>query len=197
MTTERPAASDRSTATEPATPPAGPAVGLGLGPMLKVDGTWYIGDHESRACLAVLPEGFEHRVAGRDPFLVPWHRLMSLELGVTSSRFLSSPVGGLVAGRHEPAIGTHGSCLRAMVRHPYDLWSPRFVHHRWWYPAPEVTLLHQLLGAIVDLGRVHRLGDDAWLTATVELLATDRFLRRWRTSKAVADGVRDIVVREA
>ncbi|WP_049657080.1 hypothetical protein [Kitasatospora sp. MY 5-36] len=195
MNTDRPAASGT------AAPPVGADrdLGPGLGPLVRVDGSWYIGDHESKAYLAVLPEGFEHRVTGREPFLVPWKRLMSLKLGVTSGRFLSTPAGGLLTGHHAPheAIGTHGSCLSAMVRHPYDLWSPRFVHHRRWYPAPEITLLHQLLGNIVDLGRVERLGDDAWLTSVVEELAADRLLRKWRTSKAVADGVRELIARGA
>ncbi|MGW1176373.1 hypothetical protein ACWD4P_21980 [Kitasatospora sp. NPDC002543] len=180
------------TTTDADLPPTG--LPLGLGPLVRIGGDWFIGDHESKAYLAVLPEGFEHRVAGQEPFPVPWHRLMSLELGVTSGRFLSTPIGGLLAGHYyQPAIGTHGSCLRAMVRHPYDLWSPRFVHHDRWYPAPEITLLHQLLGSIVSLGQVERLGDDAWLASVVERLREDRFLRRWRTSKAVADGVRGVI----
>lgn len=208
MNANRPTAADRSTvsavpgAEAPDVDPTGTdALGadappVGLGPLVRIDGSWFIGDHESRAYLAVLPEGFEHRVTGHEPFLVPWKRLMSLQLAVTSGRFRSTPVGGLLASGHHSAIGAHGSCLRAMVRHPYDMWTPRFVHHRRWYPAPEITVLHQLLGDIVDLGRVDRLGDDAWLTSVVEELATDPFLRRWRTGKALAEGVRELITRE-
>ncbi|MFG2915059.1 hypothetical protein ACGF0D_19485 [Kitasatospora sp. NPDC048298] len=214
MNANRPTAADRSTASDVTdtevpdvevpdtdTPDGGTldadAPPVGLGPLVRIDGAWFIGDHESRAYLAVLPEGFEHRVAGHEPFLVPWKRLMSLQLAVTSGRFLSTPVGGLLAGGHRSAIGAHGSCLRAMVRHPYDMWSPRFVHHRRWYPAPEITVLQQLLGDIVDLGRVDRLGDDAWLSSVVAELATDPFLRRWRTSKALAEGVKELITRGA
>ncbi|MEU1283122.1 hypothetical protein [Kitasatospora sp. NPDC005856] len=168
---------------------------FGLGPMVRIDGRWFIGDHESGAYLAVLPEGFEHRVAGQEPVLVPWARLMSLRLGVTGDRFLGTPADAPRAGQDR--TGAHGSRLSSMVRHPYDVWRPRFVHHRRWYPMPEITVLRQLLGDIVDLGRVHRLGDDTWLTPVVEQLAADRSLRRWRTSRAVADGVKEIITRRA
>ncbi|MET8545796.1 hypothetical protein ABZW03_34945 [Kitasatospora sp. NPDC004799] len=181
--------------TDAPVPPAGSGPGPGLGPLVRADGHWFLGDHESAAYLALLPGGFEHRVAGQEPFLVPWNRLMSLELGVTSGRFLSTPADGLLTGRD--GTGADGSWLNTMVRHPYDVWRPRFVHHRRWYPQPEITLLRQLLGDVVDLGRVDRLGDDAWLTRVVEQLAADRFLRRWRTSRAVAQGVQEIITRGA
>ncbi|MFF2545031.1 hypothetical protein ACFVUY_21005 [Kitasatospora sp. NPDC058063] len=208
MNANHPTAADRSTASDTSDSSDSPAVSgspvasraeappVGLGPLVRIDGGWFIGDHESTAHLAVLPGGFEHRVAGRDPFLVPWDRLMSLQLGFTRGRFPSTPVGGLL-NTYDGAIGAHGSCLSAMVRHPYDLWRPRFVHHGWWYPAPELTVLRQLLGDIVDLGHVERLGDDAWLTSAVEELAADRHLRKWRTGKAVMEGVKEIITRGA
>lgn len=196
MNANHPTTADRSAASAAPDSPRAVAPPVGLGPLVRIDGSWFIGDHESRAYLAVLPGGFEHRVTGREPFPVPWNRLMSLQLGVTSGRFTGAPAGGLPTGQ-DGAIGAHGSCLSAMVRHPYDMWKPRFVHHRWWYPAPELTVLRQLLGAIVDLGRVERLGDDAWLTSAVEELAADRHLRRWRTGKAVTEGVKEIITRAA
>ncbi|MFF4379868.1 hypothetical protein [Kitasatospora sp. NPDC001547] len=192
MNANHPTPADRST---PSDAPGVHVPPVGLGPLVRTDGGWFIGDHRSRAHLAVLPEGFEHRVTGQEPFLVPWDRLMSLELGVTSGRFFSTPAGGLLT-RHD-GIGAHGSWLDTMVRRPYDVWRPRFVHHRHWYPMPEITVLRQLLGNVVDLGRVHRLGDDAWLTSVVEALAADRLLRRWRTSRAVADGVKEIILHGA
>ncbi|MGW4897081.1 hypothetical protein ACWEQL_33190 [Kitasatospora sp. NPDC004240] len=162
-----------------------------LGPLVRVDGGWFIGDHRSKAYLAVLPGGFEHRVTDREPFLVPWHRLMGLGLGVTSGRFLSTPVGGLLTKYDDITI--HGSCLNAMVRHPYDMWKPRFIHHRHRYPALEIMVLRQLLGDIVELGHAERLGDDAWLTSAVHRLAPKRFLRRGWSRKAIDAGMKEII----
>ncbi|MFJ9952270.1 hypothetical protein [Kitasatospora sp. NPDC091207] len=180
--------------TEPnaATPPAAAAssaggatesVQGGLGPLVRVDGRWTLGDHQRRAHLTFEPEGLVHRVLGRDPHLVTWDRLMELGVAVTVDRFSSSRIGGLLS---KSAVSSRGSCLRSMVRHPYDLWSPEFTHHRGFYSAREISLLDVLLGTVVGRKRAELLGDDAWLTSAVHRMAEHHFTFRWRSpSEAV------------
>ncbi|WP_190214433.1 hypothetical protein [Kitasatospora indigofera] len=97
---------------------------------------------------------------------------MSLGIGVSSGRFLSTPAGGLLSKYDD--ITVHGSCLNAMVRNPYDMWKPRFFHHRQRYPAVEILIVRQLLEETVRLGRADLLGDDAWLTSALRDLAPAR-----------------------
>ncbi|MFI6448391.1 hypothetical protein [Kitasatospora sp. NPDC050543] len=165
-----------------------------LGPLVRVDGRWFIGDHQREAYIALLPEGFEHRVTGRAPRLVPWDRLMDLTVAVTSSRFLSTPAGGLLS--KYSGITIHGSTLRATVRHPYDVWVPRFIHHRRWYPALEIAALDMLLGSVVELGRAERLGDNAWLRSTVRQLAPHHFYRKRWNGNALDTALRDVITRQ-
>ncbi|GHH81502.1 hypothetical protein GCM10018781_64270 [Kitasatospora indigofera] len=160
------------TTSEHPTPDPSALPTAGLGPLVRIGGQWLIGDHERTAHIALLPEGLEHRVAGRDPVLVPWPRLMSLGIGVSSGRFLSTPAGGLLSKYDD--ITVHGSCLNAMVRNPYDMWKPRFFHHRQRYPAVEILIVRQLLEETVRLGRADLLGDDAWLTSALRDLAPAR-----------------------
>ncbi|MEV0532981.1 hypothetical protein [Kitasatospora sp. NPDC050463] len=160
-----------------------------LGPLVRVGDRWILGDHEGRAHLTFEPEGLVHRVTGRDPHLVPWERLMELGVAVTVDRFSSSRIGGLLS---KTAMSTRGSCLRAMVRHPYDMWSPEFSHHRGFYSSREIVLLQVLLGTVVDRKRSELLGDDAWLTAAVHRMAEHRFAFKWRSlddATGIVDGL--------
>lgn len=154
-----------------------------LGPLIRVDGRWTLGDHEGRAHLTFEREGLVHRVAGREPHPVAWERLMELGVAVTVDRFSSSKFGGLLS--RAPGITTHGSCLRAMVRHPYDIWPAEFSHHRGFYSAREIALLQSLLAVVVDRKRAELLGDDAWLTAAVRRLAKHHYAFKWRSADDV------------
>ncbi|MFD0272978.1 hypothetical protein ACFVHB_03580 [Kitasatospora sp. NPDC127111] len=159
--------------------PAHPAHPDRLGPLVRADGRWTIGDPEGKAHLVLTPEGLEHHVTGKESHPVPWGRLMELNVAVTVDSFFSSPLGGLFS--KTAGITTNGSCLRAMVRHPYDMWSPHFTHHHEFYSAREITLLQSLLVIVVHRGRADLLGDDAWLTTAVRRLAAHRPRSRWRS----------------
>ncbi|MFE2721227.1 hypothetical protein [Kitasatospora sp. NPDC059327] len=182
-------------AATPATPAGGATrtVRDHLGPLALVGGRWIIGDHERRAHLTFEPEGLVHRVLGRDPHPVPWDRLMELGVAVTVDRFSSSRFGGLLT--RTPGITTHGSCLRATVRHPYDLWSPDFSHHRGFYSAREIVLLDVLLDVVVARKRAELLGDAAWLTGAVDRVGRHRFAVKWRSEGDVVRIVDELLAR--
>ncbi|WP_329498658.1 hypothetical protein [Kitasatospora herbaricolor] len=165
-----------------------------LGPLVRVEGRWFIGDHERKAHIALLPQGFEHRVAGHEPHLVTWDRLMDLTVAVTSNRFFSTPVGGLLT--KYDGITVHGSTLRATVRHPYDVWVPRFIHHRCWYPVNEILALDALLSTTVELGRAERLGDDSWLRSAVALVTSGRHVRKGWRGYELSEALTDLITRE-
>ncbi|WP_329490471.1 hypothetical protein OG618_28820 [Kitasatospora sp. NBC_01246] len=185
-----PAAATTPSAASAAAGRAEPAADR-LGPLVRVDGRWILGDHRQRAHLTFEPAGLVHRVVGREPHPVAWDRLMELGVAVTADRFSSSRVGGLLS--RTPGITTHGSCLRAMVRHPYDMWSAGFSHHRAFYPSREIVLLQSLLGLVVDRKRAELLGDDAWLTTAVRGLAAHRPAVRWRRPDGVAELVDELL----
>ncbi|MFF2042661.1 hypothetical protein ACFVVX_19745 [Kitasatospora sp. NPDC058170] len=162
-----------------------------LGPLVRVEGRWIIGDHLGRAHLTFEREGLAHRVVDRDPHLVTWDRLMELGVAVTVDRFSSSRFGGLLS--KTPGITTRGSCLRAMVRHPYDMWSPEFSHHRAFYSPREIALLDPLLGLVVERKRAELLGDDAWLTAAVRRMAEHHFAFKWRSADDLVEIVDGLI----
>ncbi|WP_406206430.1 hypothetical protein OH807_32815 [Kitasatospora sp. NBC_01560] len=194
-------AADQPRNHAPATPDAAPDAALPmppalpdrLGPLVRADGRWVVGDAAGRAHLTFEREGLVHHVAGRDAYLVEWDRLMELGVAVTVDRFSSSKFGGLFS--KGSGITVHGSCVQAMVRHPYDMWSAEFSHHRGFYSAREIVLLQGLLGVVVDRKRADLLGDDAWLTAAVQRVAQHHFAVKWRSADDVTAIVDELLAR--
>ncbi|MFC5666594.1 hypothetical protein ACFP3U_26945 [Kitasatospora misakiensis] len=146
-----------------------------LGPLVRVDGRWLVGDHRDRTHLEFTPEGIVPHADGQPGEVVGWGRFMDLGLAVTPHRWTGSRRTALVSLGQMAPLGLTGPHLRATVRHPYEYWTGRFSHHRGQrYDPRELIAAGVLLAVTVDAGEAALLGDLGWLDDAVPRIVTLR-----------------------
>ncbi|WP_371680701.1 hypothetical protein [Streptomyces sp. NBC_01276] len=148
---------------------------LSLGPLVRVEGRWLLGDPGRAGGGAWVEFGEDGmRAHARDSSTesIPWSRIM-MGMGVTIGARLPGKAGstvgllGMFAGLPGPLRGRRGGYLHMTVRHPYEDRLVFFDRHPWWYPIGELAFLQALLSHLVDEGELHRLADTAWLDRTI------------------------------
>ncbi|MFJ8437207.1 hypothetical protein ACIQ9P_38535 [Kitasatospora sp. NPDC094019] len=155
--------------------PGGPGPGHSLGPLVRIDGRWLLGDHRDRTHLELTPEGIVPHADGRPDAVVPWGRFMSMGIAVTPHRWTGSRRTALLTLGQMAPLGLTGPHLTATVRHPYEYWTGRFSHHRGQHYAPhELAAAAELFAVVVDAGEAALLGDSAWLDGAVALIRPRR-----------------------
>ncbi|MFC5722561.1 hypothetical protein ACFP1Z_20540 [Streptomyces gamaensis] len=149
--------------------------------MERTGSQWVIGDPERHcgAHLKLTPEGIRPHAKGAQQELIPWSRFMELSLFVTARRWSSSRTVGalndfLGSESGEDGIDSHGSCLRGMLRHPYEHWTGRFSHHERRYRTSEILLVDELVRQLTKAQATEQLGNADWLDQAVTRLAPER-----------------------
>ncbi|MFJ4094619.1 hypothetical protein ACIPYS_23795 [Kitasatospora sp. NPDC089913] len=164
------------------TPANEPGSAHALGPLVRVDGRWLLGDHRDRNHLELTAEGIVPYADGHPGAVVGWGRFMSLGLAVTPHRWTGSRRTALLTLGQMAPLGLTGPHLTATLRHPYEYWTGRFGHHRGQRYAPhELAAAEALFAVVVGTGEAALLGDRAWLDKAVALI---RPLRRPAETRA-------------
>lgn len=145
-----------------------------LGPLVRVDGRWIIGDPGrpgGGAWVEFREEGMCAHARDSSTELIPWARIM-LGMGVVvggkfPARGEQVTLLGMLAGLRGPLKGRRGGYLHMTVRHPYEDRQIFFDRHPHWYPVADVVFLEALLSDLVAEGEIHRLADMAWLDRAI------------------------------
>ncbi|MGX2993919.1 hypothetical protein JNUCC64_06400 [Streptomyces sp. JNUCC 64] len=149
---------------------------------------WVVGDSvRGGAFLELRADGIAPWGGGAPKPVVPWARFTDLDTlvaagppadpragapGVPGAPGTYGAPGTPGQGVPGGAPGQGGSCLRATLGHPDELWVGRFAHHQdRAYTVSEVLLVGELLRQTVEAGHAAWLGDAGWLGHTVGRLA--------------------------
>ncbi|MFF9013305.1 hypothetical protein ACF09C_10120 [Streptomyces sp. NPDC014870] len=168
-----------------------------LGPLELVGDRWIIGDpkREGGTCLVFTREGIEyHRNGAPEPLeLVPWERVMSLQVDATSRGWMATRAGGAIPYLAQSSAGSWGrdACsVHALVRHPYDDWFVRYTHHERAYSGAHIYLVSRFIRAVSDAKLLPRLGDPQWVSLAVAKIAPLKI--GFSTARRVKDTVEGV-----
>ncbi|MGP3942957.1 MULTISPECIES: hypothetical protein [Streptomyces] len=143
-----------------------------LGPLELTGDRWVLGDpmRKDGLCVVLTTEGLEHRRHGEaaPQLTVQWSRFVELNVRAAYRKWQAAP--GLPS-RPGADMGRDGCSLRGIVRHPYDLWSVRYTHHKRRYTGGHIIMLKALFGQLTQAKALDRLGDSEWLGAVVAQLS--------------------------
>ncbi|MCX5215335.1 hypothetical protein OG689_39860 [Kitasatospora sp. NBC_00240] len=129
-------------------------------PPERTDGRRLVRDPDDAACITLLPKSPEHHASGREPEPVDREPLTDLTAALTGGHLLNTPAGGLIAPG-QSLVTVHDPYPRATVRHPYDMWTPRFTQHRRRHPRTETLTLRIPLGSTVEPSHPRQPRNDA------------------------------------
>ncbi|MFG2819239.1 hypothetical protein ACGFX4_07395 [Kitasatospora sp. NPDC048365] len=149
-----------------------------LGPLEWSGDRWTIGDPTARRAqyLTLEPEGLAAWEDGSRTEVVPWRRFMELHLSAEPTRLGNSRTLAVFANivhslNGTSQVGGGPAGVGATLRHPYEYWGADFSHHARRYSRYSIDLVSELLAQTVASARPERLGDPAWVRATVTALA--------------------------
>lgn len=142
-----------------------------LGPLELAGDRWVIGDsrREGNSWLVLAAKGLEHYEYGASRAVVPWDRFVELDVRATQWAWMASPGWGLLGST---MLGRSACSVEALVRHPYDMWSARYTHHKRAYTYDRLSLVQELFRKTVEAKAAQRLGDPQWLSEAVAQLAS-------------------------
>ncbi|HJD80729.1 hypothetical protein [Kitasatospora aureofaciens] len=168
---------------------------LQLGPLVRTDDHWVIGDHTRKAHLALLPEGMEHRVVGEEPELVAWSRFRGIHLQVACDPVSATRTFALLTLR--PSNPWAGAELGSRLRDPEEDWRANYTHHRALYSFRHILLLRFMLMHVSCEHHTELLGEDTWLTWAVGKLAPLRCYQETTALRMVEETLGDLRRRPA
>ncbi|MCL8015197.1 hypothetical protein [Streptomyces sp. AS02] len=170
-----------------------------LGPLELVGDRWVIGDPTSKEGLSIVltPRGLEHRRRGEAaPLLaLEWSQFVELKVRAGYRRWHVTRFGGFAGGFAPGAdMGRDGCSLQGILRHPYELWSVRYTHHRRHYKGGHVIVLKALFHELTEAKAVDRLGDPEWLGVVVSKLSSYTSWHAPKGNRLVTETIRSIGV---